>query len=253
MRVIKVGGRAQGDPELPAAIADAWAAAPGALCVVHGGGDAVTALQRALGGEPRFVGGRRVTSEADVELVRMAVSGAANKQLVARLLTLGVDAVGVSGEDGGLLGARIIDGGALGRAGMPVSVRVALIRHLLAGGFLPVVSPMGRDVDHEEGAPLNVNGDDAAAAIAGALGASELLLVSDVEGVILDGAPAPELDAAEAMRAVSTGAATGGMAAKLIAATNALSAGVERVRIGSVSMLRDASAGTLLRAAEVAA
>ena len=253
MRAIKVGGRVQGDPGLAAALARAWVDSPRALCVVHGGGDAVTALQRALGGEPRFVGGRRVTSEEDVELVRMAVSGAANKQLVSRLRSLGVDAVGVSGEDGGLLDARVIDGGAIGRAGMPVSANGALIRHLLSGGFLPVVSPVGRDVDRLDGAALNVNGDDAAAAIAAALGAPELLLVSDVEGVMIDGMPARELDAAEATRAVESGAASGGMAAKLAAAASALAAGVERVRIGGVSMLRDERAGTLLRAMEVTA
>jgi acetylglutamate kinase len=253
MRVIKVGGRAQEDSALPAAIAAAWLGAPGALCVVHGGGDAVSALQRAMGTEPRFVAGRRVTSASDVELIRMALSGAANKRLVAALMSAGVQAVGISGEDGALITARTSAQGALGRVGAPVGVNVALIVHLLEGGWLPVISPLSRDAEHPAGEPLNVNGDDAAAAIAIALGATELLLVSDVAGVLLDGAPAAELDAVQAQRAVASGAATGGMAAKLEAAVRALDAGVPCVRIGDASVLRSSVAGTSLRAAPVAA
>jgi len=253
MRVLKVGGRAQEDARLAGAIAEAWRGAPGTLCVVHGGGEAVSALQRALGGEPRFVDGRRVTTESDVELVRMALSGAANKRLVSALLSCGVAAVGVSGEDGGLLGARVADGGALGRVGTPERVDARLVRQLLAGGFLPVVSPVGRDVDHAMGAPLNVNGDDAAAALAAALGASELLLVSDVEGVLLDGTTAAEMDDADARRAIAGGTATGGMVVKLEAAMRALRSGVPCVRIGSGAMLHDGAAGTAVRAARAAA
>jgi acetylglutamate kinase len=253
MRVIKVGGRVQQDPALPAALAHAWRETPGALCVVHGGGDAVSALQRALGGEPEFIAGRRVTSAQDLELVRMAVSGAANKRLVSHLVSAGVAAVGISGEDGALIGARAIDAGRLGRAGAPGVVRAALLRHLLAGGFLPVISPLARDLDRSNGDPLNVNADDAASAIAVALDATELLLVSDVEGVELEGARARTLDAERAVTAIRSGAAHGGMAAKIEAALRALHAGVGVVRIGGIGMLVGGAPGTSLTRAPVAA
>ena len=108
MRVVKVGGRAQGEARLSAELAAAAAQAAAqatdgaaALCVVHGGGDEVSALQRRLGLEPTFHGGRRVTSAEDLDIVRMVLSGTTNKRLTAQLLSAGVNAVGVSGEDGG--------------------------------------------------------------------------------------------------------------------------------------------------------
>ena len=253
MRVVKVGGRVQEDPLLPDALARAWGAAPGAMCVVHGGGDAVSALQRAMGVEPRFVAGRRVTSAADLEIVRMAVSGAANKRLVSRLVSVGVPALGLCGEDGALLGARAIDLERFGRVGAVALVQDALLRYLLAGGLMPVLSPLARDLDGTGGEPLNVNADDAAAAVAVALDATELLLVTDVDGVLLDGTPVRTLDADRAMTAIASGAAHGGMAAKIEAALRALEAGVAVVRIGGMGMLTTVGLGTLLTRATVSA
>lgn len=243
MRVIKVGGRAQGDAALPRALVAAWRAAPGSLVVVHGGGDEVSALQRALGGEPTFSGGRRVTTARDLEAVRMVLSGTINKRLVAQLRE--VQAVGISGEDGGLLEAIVTDA-SLGCVGTPHRVNPAVLARLLTGGFLPVVSPVGRDAHHAEAAGLNVNGDDAAAAIAAALAADELLLIADVEGVLDEGALVPTLDPGQALALIISGVAGGGMAAKLQAACAALDGGVTRVRIGSIAAITDSSAGTLL-------
>lgn len=245
-RVLKIGGRAQDDPRLVTAIAVAWAAAPGALVIVHGGGDEVSALQRALGLEPAFVGGRRVTGERDIDVVRMALSGAANKRLVARLVGAGAPALGLSGEDAGLIAAQPLDGGALGRVGTPARVDAHLLRHLLAGGLLPVVSPVSRDARRTDGAALNVNGDDAAAAIAAALAAEELLLVADVPGVLVAGAPSAALDADDVRALIADGTAAGGMAAKLEAGLAALHAGVERVRIGDLDAILDPARGTML-------
>jgi len=245
-RVVKVGGRAQSDPALPAALA-ALAGAPGSwVCVVHGGGDEVTSLQRRLGLEPRFSGGRRVTSAEDLQVVRMVLSGSANKRLVARLLSSGARAVGISGEDAGLLTARAVDPARMGRVGGPVSVDAGVVRHLLAGGFLPVISPVARDAESAEGAALNVNGDDAAAALAAALGADELVLVADVPGVRDGDEVIAELDVERAMQLVREGVAEGGMAAKLEAATHALHLGVSVVRIANVAGIRVPTAGTRL-------
>jgi acetylglutamate kinase len=247
VRVVKIGGRAQSSAALPGAIAAAWRAAPGALCLVHGGGDEVSALQRQLGRQPTFVGGRRVTSDDDIALLRMTLSGVINKRLVAQLGALGLPALGISGEDAGLLAARPLDARLLGRAGAVARVDASLRRHLLHGGYLPVISPLARDAsDDHAGAALNVNGDDAAAAIAIALRAHELLLVADVPGVLVRGEPAGTMEIGEAAAAVADGIASGGMAAKLQAAVAALNGGVERVRIGDVGALADAERGTVL-------
>jgi acetylglutamate kinase len=244
IRVIKVGGRAQEDPALVHEIASAWRAAPGALCVVHGGAVEIDRLQRALGGSPRFVGGRRVTSGEDIDTVRMALSGVANKRIVSALCALGIPAVGISGEDAAMLRAAPFDE-ALGRVGRPQSVRIDLVRLLLDGGFLPVIAPLAAGPEDNPGA-LNVNGDDAAAAIAGALGASELLFVTDVDGVRRDGVVIPWLDAPSAAGILASGVAEGGMAVKVASALGALASGTARVRIGGTAAILDASTGTTL-------
>jgi acetylglutamate kinase len=245
--VVKIGGRAQSDPALPGAIAAAWATSPGSLVVVHGGGDEVSALQRAFGTTPTFVGGRRVTSAEDIELLRMALSGSANKRLVSALVSRGVAAVGLSGEDAALLTAAPLDPDRLGCVGDPRRVNVAFLRHLLGGGYLPVVSPLSCGEAATGGSTaLNVNGDDAAATLAAALEADELLLVADVAGVLIDGCVVPELAPPNVGRLIADGTAGGGMAAKLEAALAALASGVARVRIGDVSAIHDPTRGTVV-------
>jgi acetylglutamate kinase len=211
---------------------------------VHGGGDEISALQRRLGTEPTFVGGRRVTSVDDVEVLRMALSGSANKRLVGALVAAGALAVGVSGEDGAMIDARLEPTGTLGRVGVPAAVDAGLLRALLGAGYLPVVSPVSRDAGAGDGSALNVNGDDAAAAIAASLGARELLLVSDVPGVLSGGRTLDSIDAVEARALIGAGVAQGGMAAKLEAAIAALAAGVARVRIGDIASISDSTRGT---------
>ena len=251
VRVVKVGGRPQGDPSLAGQLTAVWAAAPGSLVVVHGGGDEVSALQRAFGVEPTFVNGRRVTQPADVERLRMALSGSANKRLVSALVGVGARAIGLSGEDGGLIGARVTDP-AMGRVGSTATVNAELLQFLLNGGYLPVISPLSRDLQAAFGEPaaLNVNGDDAAAAIAIAADASELLLVSDVPGVLVDGAVVPRLTPGEIRDLVADGTAAGGMAAKLDAAVAALDGGVPRVRIGNLAAIADLDCGTVVSRAD---
>ncbi|HEY0972343.1 MAG TPA: acetylglutamate kinase [Gemmatimonadales bacterium] len=239
--LVKLGGRVQQDPALPAAIADLCRAHPGGVCIVHGGGDEISTLQRALGSEPAFVGGRRVTRAEDLDLVRMALSGASNKRLVSALGAAGVAAVGVSGEDGGMFLAERGDP-ALGCVGRVTRVEPTLVGLLLRAGYLPVVSPLARELG--TGGALNVNGDDAAAALAIALGAGEVLFMADVPGVLEDEAVIPALDPEGAHALVARGVAAGGMAAKLDAALAALAGGVPRARIGGLDALRDAARGT---------
>jgi acetylglutamate kinase len=249
MRVIKIGGRVQGDPRLAGMLARLWSCTPGRLCVVHGGGDTVSALQTLHGAVPRFVDGRRVTTNADIDVLRMALSGVANKRLVAALNAEGVAAVGISGEDGSLLVARAMNAAVLGRVGEVVQVNNSLARALLAAGFLPVISPVAQDGASARKDGLNVNADDAASAIAASLEAEELLLISDVCAVMIDGVTATSLSAGEAAFAIESGIATEGMATKLRAALNALGCGVPQVRIGGLDALLNPTLGTTLLAA----
>ena len=225
--VVKLGGRTQSAPSLPAALASLWHRTGKRLVIVHGGGDQISAMQRARGEEPAFVGGRRVSTPLVLELVRMVLSGSANKQLVSALTAAGVSAVGMSGEDAVTLPASILDQQRFGAVGKPERASAALPLHLLNGGFLPVISPVGtNDSDSARGA-LNVNGDDAAAAIAVALGAAELLLMVDVAGVLdANTQLIAQLTLHQTHDLVTSGVAAGGMAAKLEACEIALSGGV---------------------------
>ena len=245
IRVIKLGGRAQSASELPQRLRDAASAPNTQLVVVHGGGDEVTALQRQMGVEPVFVHGRRVTRPEDLDAVRMVLSGTVNKRLVAQGLTAGLRAIGISGEDAHLLTARVTDP-TYGRVGREVRADATILRDLLATGWTPFISPLARDRDSAEGAGLNVNGDDAAAAIAEALGADELCFVSDVPGVMEDGNTIPALDPAAIDDLIARGIAQGGMRAKLEAALVTLRAGVRRVRIAPIAGITDPSAGTTI-------
>lgn len=243
--VIKIGGRAQTSARLPERISIAWNERPASFCIVHGGGDEISALQRRVGLNPSFVNGRRVTSSEDMTVVRMVLSGLVNKKLVSHLVAAGAPAVGISGEDAAMLTASRID--SLGYAGIPAVVNVELIQTLLAAGYLPVISPLASEKGGEAGEALNVNGDDAAAAIAIAMSVSELLFVADVEGVLDEnGQPMTSLDQTEAMDLARKGVINSGMRAKLEAGFAALTAGVERVRISTMDGLGDPGTGTLL-------
>lgn len=245
-RVVKVGGRVQHDPALPLQIAEAWDAQARSMVVVHGGGDEVTQLQHAFGVTSEFVNGRRVTSARDIELVRMGLSGSANKRLVSALVHEGVRAVGISGEDASLIAATPVDANTLGHVGQVQRVNASLLLHLLDGGYLPVISPVSRNIGLELGPALNVNADDAAAAIAVALKASELLLISDVPGILDGDRTIVSLSAKDAAELVASGTAVGGMAAKVNAALAALQGGVPSVRIGDLEVLDDRAVGTTL-------
>jgi acetylglutamate kinase len=245
-RVIKIGGRPQSDPSLPGALATA-SRMNGGVVLVHGGGDEVSLLQSTLGGSTTFVNGRRVTMEKDIDIVRMALSGSANKRLVSALIDSGVRAVGLSGEDASLISATPMDPEQLGCVGVPSAINTTFMKLLLENGYVPVISPVSRDASGTMGSALNVNGDDAAASVAVALAASELLLVADVEGVMSDGMVVQSLTPSQARRLIDNGTAAGGMQAKLQAGIAALQGAVRRVRISDIHAIEDLSRGTTLR------
>jgi acetylglutamate kinase len=243
VRVVKVGGNELDRPEWLSRCGEALREA-GPVVVVHGGGRAVDALSRKLDLPVEKRDGIRVTTPDIAAVVEMVLSGPANRQMVTALRSAGIDALGLSGVDGGLLFAERVSGG-LGQVGRIINVRTGLLESLLLAGFTPVVAPVAPSEDSDT-TPLNVNADDAAAAVAGALGADELLFVSDVAGVTVHGTTQPALSTTEIEDLVARGVAVDGMAAKLRAAAAALAAGVRAVRIGDLRLLTDATAGTRL-------
>ncbi|EAP99374.1 acetylglutamate kinase [Janibacter sp. HTCC2649] len=189
--VIKYGGNAMIDDELKLAFAQdiAFLRYAGLRpVVVHGGGPQIKAMLDRLGLESEFKGGLRVTTPEVMDVVRMVLTGQVGRELVGLLNQHGPLAVGLSGEDGALFGARrrgvVIDGVEedLGLVGDVVSVNIQSVMDLLDVGRIPVVSTIAPDLDHE-GQVLNVNADTAAAALAVALGARKFVVLTDVEGV----------------------------------------------------------------------
>jgi acetylglutamate kinase len=187
--VVKVGGAALDDPELATVVADDMAllALVGVrVVVVHGGGPQVSQAMEAAGLEPRFVGGLRVTDERSMEIVSRVLVGSINVYLVARLRSAGLDSVGLSGVDGGLIQAaraRGPEGEDLGSVGQVLSVRPQVLTTLLDAGHTPVVATVAAD---DEGVPLNVNADAVAGAVASELKAAKLVYLTNVEGLYRD-------------------------------------------------------------------
>lgn len=189
--VVKYGGNAMTDETLKAAFAADVAFLRYAglrVVVVHGGGPQIQAMLDRLGIASEFKGGLRVTTPEAMDVVRMVLTGQVSRELVGLINAHGPLAVGMSGEDGGLFGARRrpgrVDGESvdLGLVGEVRSVNPAAVRDLLAAGRIPVVSSVAPDLD-QDGTVLNVNADTAAAALATALGAHKLVVLTDVEGI----------------------------------------------------------------------
>jgi acetylglutamate kinase len=196
------------------------------LVVVHGGGLRLTAWMERLGIQSRFEGGLRVTDDAALEAALAILRGVINSELVAALQDHGARAVGISGVDGGLLIAERMP--ELGRVASVVGTRLEVIQALLWAGMLPVVAPLTRD---ENGAICNVNADDAAAGLAGGLGA-RLVLLTDVDGVRgADGERIPLLDAERSRALIDQSVIAGGMVPKVRSALRALRYGAPEVVI----------------------
>jgi len=223
--------------------------------IVHGGGPQIEATLRRLGKVSEFVNGLRVTDSETMEVVDMVLGGRINREIVELVQQGGGQAVGLTGSDGGLLRVRkkLVDGGDLGRVGEVVSVDPHIIAAVCDAGFVPVVAPLGVD---ESGLIYNVNADEAAGAIASALGAEKLMLLTDVEGVMgPSGELMSQLSIEEARKLMDEGAILGGMIPKVQCCIDALSGGVVRTHIVDGRILHavlleiftdDAGVGTLL-------
>lgn len=222
------------------------------VVIVHGGGAQATAMARRLDHEPTIVQGRRVTSDLDLDIVQWALCGKLNTQLVAQAQQHGLTAVGLSGADGATLQVTkrppwTVDGETVdfGWVGDVDGVDPSLLQHLLAGGMVPIVAPLGIDA---EGQTYNVNADTVARSLAGALDAEELLLVTATGGVRRD-ADTPESHLATCTaetfeEGTNAGWINGGMRVKMEVAFEALDRGVTDVFILSPDDLVDRARAT---------
>ena len=196
--------------------------------VVHGGGPMINDMLKRLDIQSEFVNGKRVTDAATMEVVEMVLSGRVNKRIVQAINAQGGRAVGLSGKDAGLMTCTPTDP-ALGLVGTPSKMDPTILHTLVQSGVIPVIAPLGGG---ENGETFNVNGDTAAGAIAGALKADRLLLLTDVQGVKgADGSVITDLTVSQIKELTADGTIAGGMIPKTETALEAMEAGVRAVVI----------------------
>ena len=236
--VIKFGGNAMGEAETLRSFAeDMVLLHQVGTCplVVHGGGPQIGAMLKKLDIKSEFVNGLRVTDADTVSVVEMVLAGAINKGLVAAIHQAGGRAVGISGKDGQLITARklgtasgdslIEENVDLGFVGEPESVDTTVIDALIKATIIPVIAPVAADNQH---ATYNINADTAAGAISAAMGASRLIMLTDVRGVLdKNGALIPQLTISEAEKLIADGTINGGMIPKVTTCINAVKGGAE--------------------------
>ena len=224
------------------------------VVLVHGGGPEISETMKRLGKQAQFVGGLRVTDKETVDIVQMVLAGKVNKTLVNLLQMKGGHAVGLSGIDGGIIEATMKDE-ALGYVGKITRIRTQPITDLLEKNYIPVISTVASD---RQGNTYNINGDTAAAYIAGALNAERLIMMTDIAGILRDkddpGTLIPALTVKEAKKLFDEGVISGGMIPKVDCCIEAIGKGVRHVVImdGRVphsilmELLTDEGAGTMV-------
>jgi acetylglutamate kinase len=267
--VVKYGGHAMGDPQAARDFAQdivllkAIGINP---VVVHGGGPQIGAMLKKLGVESRFVDGLRVTDKATAQVAEMVLSGSINKELVGWITAAGGKAIGISGKDGGLVTAGKVTRTArdpdtdleqevdLGFVGEPETVDTGIIETISAAGMIPVIAPIASGADGET---YNVNADTMAGALAAAIGAARLFLLTDVAGVLdQDKTLLTDLTPGDIDRLAAEGTISGGMIPKLETCVHAVLAGCEAAvvldgRVPHAMLLEfftSRGAGTLIRA-----
>ncbi len=265
--VVKYGGHAMGDESLAQDFArDIVLLEQAAInpVVVHGGGPQIAAMLKKLGIKSEFAAGLRVTDQATIEIVEMVLAGSINKQIVGYINAAGGKAIGLCGKDGNMVQARkvtrtVVDPDSniekvvdLGFVGEPDKVDLTVLNHVLGKELIPVLAPVAASAD---GGTFNVNADTFAGAIAGALKAKRLLLLTDVPGVLDKNKKLiTDLSVADARKLIADGTISGGMIPKVETCIYALDQGVEGVVImdGKVphavllELLTDHGAGTLM-------
>lgn len=257
--VVKFGGNAMGDDEAMAEFArDIVLMKQVGIhpVVVHGGGPMINDLLGKLGIESRFVRGKRVTTKEAVQVVEMVLSGLVNKRIVQAINDAGGRAIGISGKDDDMMVCEA-DDPELGFVGRPIEMNIQIIRDLYLAGLIPVIAPVATGMADNE--TFNVNGDTAAGAIAGALQADRLLLLTDVAGVKdASGEVVTQMNPEQMQAMIADGTIAGGMIPKTETALQALAEGVRAVvildgRVPHASLLElftEQGAGSLIRSTE---
>ena len=224
------------------------------VVLVHGGGPEISDTMKRLGKEAVFVDGLRVTDRETVDIVQMVLAGKVNKSLVNLIQTMGGHAVGLSGIDGGIIEATVKDE-RLGYVGEITKIRTQPITDLLEKNYIPVISTIASD---RQGDVYNINGDTAAAFIAGALGAERLIMMTDIAGILEDkddpSTLIPQITVEEAKKLYDSGIISGGMIPKVDCCIEALEHGVNNVIIMDgriphsilMELLTDEGAGTMV-------
>jgi acetylglutamate kinase len=258
--VVKYGGNAMIDEELKGAVMQDILLMHYVgihVVVVHGGGPEISHAMARMGKEPEFVGGLRVTDAETMEIVEMVLAGKTNKGIVAHLNRQGGRAVGLSGKDGSLIVAeKDTAQGDIGFVGRVTTINPGIIHTLARDGYIPVISSVAIGADGES---YNVNADTVAGELAASLGASKLIMMTDVEGIYRDFADkdslVAEMTAREAQSLITAGVADKGMIPKIGACITALSNGVERAHIIDgrvphallIEMFTNEGVGTMIR------
>ena len=225
------------------------------VVLIHGGGPEISETMKRLGKKSEFVNGLRVTDRETVDIVQMVLAGKVNKTLVNLLQMKGGHAIGLSGIDGGILEATMKDE-ALGYVGEVTKIRTQPITDILEKNYIPVISTIASD---RQGNTFNINGDTAAASIAGALGAECLIMMTDIAGLLMDkddpSTLIPTVTISEAKKLFETGVISGGMIPKVNCCIEAIEKGVRHVVMmdGRVphsilmELLTDEGAGTMVK------
>ena len=255
--VVKYGGNAMINEELKMQVMEdivlLWLIGV-KIVLVHGGGPEINDLMNRLGKKAEFVNGLRVTDKETVDIVQMVLAGKVNKTLVNLLEMKGGKAMGISGMDGMLIESKIKDE-RLGYVGEITKIHIQPVTDLLEKGYIPVISTVGCD---KQGNTYNINGDTAAAHIAGALNAERLIMMTDIAGVLRDkddpSSLIPEITVSDAKNLQNEGVISGGMIPKVECCVEAIQKGVQNVIImdGRVShsilmeLLTDEGAGTMV-------
>jgi len=255
--VVKYGGNAMVNPQLKEQVMEdialLWLIGV-KVVLVHGGGPEISQTMERLGKKAVFVDGLRVTDKETVDIVQMVLAGKINKTLVNLIQMKGGHAVGLSGIDGGILEATVKDE-RLGYVGEITKVRTQPITDLLEKNYIPVISTVASD---RQGNTYNINGDTAAAYLAGALGAERLIMMTDIAGILMDkddpSTLIPHITVSEAKKLYDSGVISGGMIPKVDCCIEALEHGVNHVVIMDgriphsilMELLTDEGAGTMV-------